>query len=279
MTEVIRLCRQMREQVPKTFSIAAIRRDLEYRREPEHLKIILYQEVGRYNSLIATMRRTLAKLELSAQGCIVITPDLEHVMAAILDVKVPTVWSKYYASLKPLNSWMRDLDDRITLFRQWIDMGLPNCFWLPGFIYPKSFLTALLLVAARKSSLPIDMLSWNFPIVNTAADAIRQHAKEGSYCHGMFLEGARWDYDKRCLAESVPMVLVCAAPVIHMRPTGCKKSKTAEGLYTCPMYTYPLRGGATERLSFVISCELDVGERDAKYWTCRGTAMVLSTMS
>eukprot|EP00634_Sargassococcus_sp_CCMP2135_P015201 CAMPEP_0198654142 /NCGR_PEP_ID=MMETSP1467-20131203/7504_1 /TAXON_ID=1462469 /ORGANISM="unid. sp., Strain CCMP2135" /LENGTH=541 /DNA_ID=CAMNT_0044390121 /DNA_START=83 /DNA_END=1708 /DNA_ORIENTATION=+ len=279
ITRVVQLCHQMREKVPNAFNIAAIRKDFEYRSDPEPLKVILYQEVGRYNSLIAAMRETLTKLELSAQGRVVITPDLESVMAAILDAKVPTAWSKYYPSLKRLNSWIQDLDDRVSLFREWIAVGLPKCFWLPGFSYPSGFLTALLLVAARKNSVPIDMLSWNFPIVNTAVDAIRQHAKEGSYCHGMFLEGARWDYEKNCLADSVPMVLVCAAPVIHMRPSDGKKSKTVEGLYACPLYLYPLRGGSTGRPSFVIFCELDVGERDAKYWTCRGTAMVLSTTS
>ena len=277
--KVLQVCRQMLTQVPELFDVVAIRIDFDNRSDPDPLKTVLYQELDRYNKLLAVVHKTLAQIELSVQGLIVVTPELEDIITAVLDFKVPKPWSRCYPSLKTLSSWMRDLVCRVSSFHGWIDVGLPRCFWLPGFTYPTGFLTALLQTVARQNCIPIDTLSWEFPIVNTAADAITQHAKEGAYCHGMFLEGARWDCLNDCLAEPKPMELVCSMPVIHMRPTEGSKSKSQRGFYACPLYMYPVRTGSRERPSFVVSCDISSGYRDADYWTCRGTAMTLATMS
>ena len=87
---------------------------------------VLYQEVDRYNRLLQTLHQSLKDLELGVQGLVVVTPELEQIMAALLEFKVstytssvnilyssytqvPCVWSECYPSLKPLGSWMRDL--------------------------------------------------------------------------------------------------------------------------------------------------------------------------
>ena len=91
-----------------------------------HVSQVLYQEVDRYNRLLQTLHQSLNDIELGVQGLVVVTPELEKVMAALLEFKVstytssvnilyssytqvPCVWSECYPSLKPLNSWMRDL--------------------------------------------------------------------------------------------------------------------------------------------------------------------------
>ena len=166
---------------------------------------------------------------------------------------------------------------------------------MPGFTYPTGFLTALLQTSARKNGVAIDTLSWDFPILTTPPASITQHAKDGSYCWGLFLEGACWDFDSGCLADPTPMELFCSMPVIHFKPAEIKK-KSTKGIYLCPLYLYPLRTGSRERPSFVISCDLKAGFQDSDYWTlgaasgmpgnfamiffyrCRGTAMLLSTV-
>jgi hypothetical protein len=42
----------------------------------------------------------------------------------------------------------------------------PAVFWLSGFTYPSGFLTAVLQTTARKNSIPIDTLSFEYGIVN-----------------------------------------------------------------------------------------------------------------
>lgn len=49
---------------------------------------MLYQEVDRYNALLLTLHQTLKALELGVQGLVVVTPELEETMGAILDSKV-----------------------------------------------------------------------------------------------------------------------------------------------------------------------------------------------
>jgi dynein heavy chain len=155
---------------------------------------------------------------------------------------------------------------RVDALQRWIDEALPRCFWLPGFTYPTGFLTALLQTSARKNGIAIDTLSWEFPVVNTSAPSITQHAKDGSYCYGLFLEGSRWDFDNSCLTNPTPMELFCSMPVIHFKPVENKK-KSSKGMYSCPLYMYPLRTGSRERPSFVISCDVKSGVQTSDYWT------------
>jgi dynein heavy chain len=275
--KILRICHLMQEEVPPSFDAAAVRRGIGPRADPEPMKTVLYQEVDRYNILLLTLHQTLKASELGVQGLVIVTPELEEILEAVLEFKVPRAWSTCYPSLKPLTPWMRDLVCRISALQKWINEALPRCFWLPGFTYPTGFLTAVLQTSARKNGIAIDSLSWEFPIINTPATSIAQYAKDGSYCHGLFLEGARWDLDNSCLTEPIPMELCCSMPVTHFKPVDNKK-KSIKGIYSCPLYLYPLRTGSRERPSFVISCEVRCGAQGSEYWTCRGTAMLLSTM-
>ena len=47
------------------------------------------------------------------QGLTVISPELEKVMNSMFNNKIPEAWQFAYPSLKPLASWIRDLDNRI----------------------------------------------------------------------------------------------------------------------------------------------------------------------
>ena len=48
---------------------------------------MLYQEVDRYNNLLLTLHHSLRDLELGVQGLVVVTPELEDVMEALLEFK------------------------------------------------------------------------------------------------------------------------------------------------------------------------------------------------
>merc|ERR1712070_714473 len=141
---------------------------------------------------------------------------------------------------------------------EWVGQSMPKVFWLSGFTYPTGFLTALLQTSARKNGISIDTLNWEFLVMSQAASAITQHPKEGAYVQGLFLEGAQGDYEHGCLKEPNPMELYCGMPIIHFKPTDGKK-KLSKGLYTCPLYLYPIRTGTRERPSFVIAVELKSG--------------------
>lgn len=48
------------------------------------------------------------------------------------------------------------------------------------------------------------------------------------------------------------------------------------GMYTCPVYYYPVRAGAGSRESFVVAVDLKSGAEESDHWIRRGTAMLLS---
>lgn len=217
----------------------------------------------------------LVDLQNGIKGFIVITPELEQVFDALENGKVPNNWSFCYPSLKPLGSWIRDLIIRIDQLVSWVENSMPKVVWLAGFTYPTCFLTALLQITARKNNIGIDSLSWTFPIINQDEKSIPVLPKDGIYIKGLYVEGAKWDTEKAMLAEANPMELYSMMPIIHFKPTEVKKKQTKD-IYNCPVYLYPVRTGTRERPSYMITVDLKCGNEGGKFWTKRGTALLLA---
>jgi hypothetical protein len=58
--------------------------------------------------------------------------------------QVPEFWKRAsYPSLRPLGSYLSDLYQRLNMLSAWAAAGKPpSVFWLPGFFFVQSFLTA-----------------------------------------------------------------------------------------------------------------------------------------
>lgn len=51
--------------------------------------------------------------------------------------QVPNSWeSVAYPSLKPLASWIRDLNERVACMETWLKNGNPICYWISGLYFP-----------------------------------------------------------------------------------------------------------------------------------------------
>lgn len=270
-------CTDLLSQCPELFDIRVIKERMLHRSDPDPLKTVLYQELDRYNDLLATVRRTLVSISKAIQGIASITSELEEIMDALSKLKVPRSWASTYPSIKPLGTWMVDLIKRCSQLQDWSFNELPKHFWLPGFTYPTGFLTAVLQTAARSNGVAIDALSWEFPIL-THGDVYQIAAapKEGVYVSGIFLEGACWNFSGGFLEDSKPMELMANMPIIHFRPVEGKR-KLQKSVYSCPLYMYPIRTGSRERPSYVVSVELKAGKSHPDIWTKRGVALLLST--
>ena len=271
---VLEMVKKLSDQIAQPFDLKGIK--LKYQHEiTKPLVVVLVQEIERYNVLLQIVKESLRNLALGIKGLMVISEELEEMFDSLFNGTVPPRWNNTFKSIKALGPWTLDLQQRTGQLKTWADEGPPKVFWLSGFTFPTGFLTALLQTSARKNSVAIDTLGWDFLVMSHDESSVNIQPKEGAYIKGLFLEGARWDLDAGCLSEPKPMELFCPMPIIHFKPVESRK-KSGKGLHACPAYAYPVRTGSRENPSFMIEVDLKSGPRDSAFWTKRGTALLLS---
>lgn len=282
---VLQMIADLKENIPKRISLAEVKH--KHKKDESPIKIVLIQEIQRYNGLLVMLEKQLDQLEKGIKGFVVISPELELVMHSLSESKVPESWRFLYFSLKPLAAWIRDLDARYTHFSDWAFKAMPSVFWISAFTYPTGFTTALLQKYSRKPSnqIPIDQLDFEYLIEARPIGEIYEPPREGAYTHGLFLEGARWEPGEDHLQEPRPMELYCAMPVIQFKPIARKsKGGDSDNVYTrkgefykCPTYYYPIRSGTINRDSFITTIDLKIGPNHThEFWIKRGTALLMS---
>lgn len=270
---VTNIANDILDQVPGPFNLEEVMKSKSD--DPSALHVVLFQEIERYNIQLVRVRANCEELLRGIKGLVVMSSDLDAIFSSLANARVPAAWLKTYPSLKPLGAWTRDLLARIEQLALWVEDGYPKVYWLSGFTYPTGFLTAVLQTTARKNSIPIDTLSFEFSIINLDEKEILHPPKEGVYIKGMFLEGGGWDFENGCLCEPEPMELIVHMPILLFKPVENKK-RSQKGIYVCPLYMYPLRTGSRERPSFMINVDLKAGTSDPDHWIKRGTALLLS---
>ena len=118
-----------------------------------------------------------------------------------------------------LAAWYVDLGQRIRELDSWVsDFGMPSCIWLAGFFNPQSFLTAIMQSIARKNESPLDKMCLQCDVTKKNRDDFSSPPREGSYVHGLFMEGARWDTQTSLIQEKeltpkMPVIFIKAIPI------------------------------------------------------------------
>jgi len=111
----------------------------------ESMNTVLTQEVIRYNKLLAVMATMLKDVQKALKGEIVMSEDLDALASSMFNNQVPAAFGKVgFLSLKPLASWINDLNERITFLTGWINDGMPAAYWISGFFFPQAFFTGAL---------------------------------------------------------------------------------------------------------------------------------------
>jgi dynein heavy chain len=188
----------------------------------------------RFNNLISIIISSTRDLIKAVQGLVVMSETLENLGNSFLFGTQPELWKgRSYPSLKPLASYVNDLLARLDFFAAWLKDRPPPTFWVSGFFFTQAFLTGASQNFARKYTVPIDQVSFDFQMMPRAEYSNRP--KDGVYVYGLFIEGCRWDKKSALLAESLPKVLFSATPIIWFKPLK-KEDLVGYPHYNCPVY-------------------------------------------
>jgi dynein heavy chain len=206
--------------------------------------------------------------------------DLDALSTSLFNNQVPAVFADVgFLSLKPLSSWINDLNDRINFITKWINESMPPAYWISGFFFPQAFFTGALQNYARKHTIAIDELDYDFKVYDEIdPQDVSEKPEDGVFCYGLYFEGARWNKTTHMLDESKPKQLYTEVPLIWYVPKK-NRVKPATGIYDCPVYKVLSRTGTLSTTghstNFVQYVELPTKE-DQNKWIRGGVAAFLS---
>ena len=239
---------------------------------------VVCQELQRFNKLLTKVRSSLQDLQKAVKGLVVMDASLESLSRAMLNNQLPDLWAKVsYPSLKPLASYIAELLERLSFFQSWIDDKPPTIFQMPHFFFVQAFMTGVLQNYARKYTIPIDTVNFDFEYYKEIPTV---PPEDGAYTHGLYLEGARMDDDEGelKLLESKPKVLFAPMVVVLLKPAPQDQMSEFQH-YECPCYRTTARRGVLATTghssNFVMFMRVPTTETQA-HWITRGCALVNS---
>ena len=236
---------------------------------------VVCQELQRFNKLLSRVRSSLQELQKAVKGLVVMSADLEAMSKSMLNNQLPAMWAKVsYPSLKPLSSYVAELLERLSFFQSWVDNGPPAVFQMPHFFFVQAFMTGVLQNYARKYTIPIDTVEFDFEFV---AKRPSDPPEDGAYTHGLFIEGARMNDDVK-LDEALPKVLYAPMVVVLLKPARASELASYPH-YECPCYRTAERRGVLATTghssNFVMFLRIPTDYTQA-HWITRGVALLCS---
>ncbi|KAH1028770.1 hypothetical protein HUJ05_002100 [Dendroctonus ponderosae] len=106
--------------------------------------------------------------ECNYGGLVAVPPELEAFSTALMLGRLPTNWAAVsYPSLKNLPSYVSDFLNQMHFLHKWLSGGKPPSYWVSDLFFTQAFLTGVKQNYARKYTIPIDKLTFDFEILQT----------------------------------------------------------------------------------------------------------------
>lgn len=223
------------------------------------------------------MAATLADLKRAMAGEIGMSAALDELGQALFNGFLPSAWAKLAPQTeKPLGAWMDHYQRRYAQYLDWCENGDPAVFWLSGLHIPESLLSAIVQTASRRKGWALDKSTLYTEVTDKLKkDDVKETERmvDGTFVEGMYLEGARWDHEKRCLARQNPKQLIVLMPLIQIIPVEANRLKLRNSLPT-PVYITQLRRNAMG-IGLVFEANLHT-EIHPSLWILQSVALMLN---
>ncbi|CAF96734.1 unnamed protein product, partial [Tetraodon nigroviridis] len=196
---ICQVAQDIQDKLPILFDLDVLRKTMGIDISPT--TVVLLQELERFNKLVVRMRRSLAELQKALAGEVGMSSELDEVARALFNGQIPAIWKKLAPdTLKSLGNWMSHFKRRYEQYSDWVDKGEPKVMWLSGLHIPESYLTALVQASCRKNGWPLDLSTLYTKVTQYHTEnEVTDRPGEGCFVTGLYLEGADWDMDNRCL--------------------------------------------------------------------------------
>jgi len=234
-------------------------------------QFVFLQECEYMNGLVYEMVRGLRELQLGFKGELTMSEVMEDLANCLYVEKLPMWWVKLgFASTRPLKSWRINLQDRCAQLDDWINdpLNIPKVVDISRLFNPQSFLTAIKQLCCQNQKLELDKLQVFTEVTKKEPKQVDAMSKDGAFCSGLWLEGARWDGTANSLEDSRPKEMFTPMPVINCK-AGMQSDKVDKNQYICPTYCVPIR-----RPYYVFPAQLRT-KAIADKWVLAGVAMIL----
>jgi len=243
--------------------------------ETSPVQIVLLQELEHWNELVSVMATSLFELQRAIAGEVSMSNVLEQLMNSIYLGRLPEMWAdKAPMTEKSLSNWMIHFNKRYEQYEDWYKNGEPKVMWLSGLHVPDAYLTALLQTACRSKGWPLDKATLMISVSSyQRANQVMSKPALGCYISGMFIEGAGWDMEKRCLVPQRPKELVQELPLLRVTPMEMNKVRTQNMLET-PIYLTQKRRDSMG-VGYVTKAYLETTEHRS-FWVLQGVAISMN---
>jgi len=237
---------------------------------------VFFQECKYMNVLITEMKKSLEVLGLGLSGDLQMSDEMEATMTCLYDNKVPPTWvKKAYPSQRPLAGWVDNLRDRVKQLADWVgELMLPKVVWICGFFNPQSFLTAVMQSQARKNEWALDRVVVMTEVTKKTPEEVEGPSRDGSFIHGLIMEGARWDTGLNSIDESKMKEMFCQMPVMLVRAVQVDKAEYKD-CYMCPCYKTQARNGIMGGYVFTANLKTKKPQSD---WVLAGVALLMDVV-
>jgi dynein heavy chain len=245
-------------------------------------RVVLFQELERWNNLVKMMASSLIDLQKALSGDMGMNDTLDALGEALANGFLPALWRKLAPDTdKPLGSWLEHFHRRYEQYDKWLQEGVePVVMWLSGLHIPESFLTALVQTTCRERQWPLDKSTLFTRVTHhTDVDTFAESedallSRGGAFVTGLYLEGAGWDVEEGVLMRQKPKVLVTPLPIMQIIPIEASKLKL-HNTFRTPVYVTQRRRNAMG-VGMVFEADLSTQEHPS-HWVLQGVALTLNT--